>query len=116
MIITPFENIDEAIEKAFKNEDDKIILDSPKSSYQNIATEYIVVFSYFVEKFHSPDYPNYSDSDHWPTTLNIGKELSAVWDFDYYQLSLSVENNQIVIIKHHNYGVSFITDDGKKIL
>ena len=116
MITTPFENIDEAIDVAFKNEDERIILESAKSSFQNIATQYLVVFAFFVEKFHSPDYPNYADSDHWPATLNIDKELSAVWDFDYYQLSLSVENNQIVIIKHHNHGAGFITDDGKKII
>ncbi len=110
MIIVPFENIEEAIAKAFENVDEKIYLDKPTTLFLNKVGEYLSIYGCFVEKYHLPDYPCFFASNHWPELLKLSREFCAVWDFDYYQLSLSLENENIVIIHHTKYAINFIKD------
>lgn len=49
---------------------------------------FLHAFAHLVICFGEPDFPSYDRYD-WPTRLEISTPLVAVWDFDYYQLSLS---------------------------
>ena len=69
-----------------------------------------------VEKHNAPDYPGDAGSEHWPETLGLDGSMLAVWNFDHYQLSLSLEGDRIVLVNHGNKGIGFVTDDGRRAL
>lgn len=65
---------------------------------------FLTVFARFVRDFGGPDFPSEDGCD-WRATLGLASELVAVWDFDYYQLSLRVESqsreDSIVVLATH---------------
>lgn len=67
---------------------------------------FLMVFAHFVRDFGEPDFPAESGCD-WRKVLGLRTELVAVWDFDYYQISLRVESQSsedsfVVLTVHHN--------------
>ena len=65
---------------------------------------FLQVFAQFVQRFGEPDFPAESGFD-WREFLGLRSDLLAVWDFDYYQLSLRVtcqsrQDSDVVLAKH----------------
>jgi hypothetical protein len=63
-----------------------------------------MAFARLVREFGGPDFPAEAGHD-WRETLGLPPVLVAVWDFDYYQLSLRVESrsgeDRVVVLAKH---------------
>jgi hypothetical protein len=67
---------------------------------------FLVVFAVFVKQFGAPDYPN-AAGDVVRESLRFPEEaMLAIWDFDYYRLSLRLENVDadatVLLARHDN--------------
>ena len=90
--------IDEAIDKAFEFSGTKVGINN--SHVLNSESNFLSVYSALVEKYGFPDYPCDLGSQKLLDVLDIEENLVAIWDFDYYQLSLRKDNNEAVLTKH----------------
>jgi hypothetical protein len=66
---------------------------------------FLQVFADLVLKFGVPVYPR-AAAQNWRQTLGLSSRLVAVWNFDYYQLSLRVlatsEDDATVVLARHS--------------
>lgn len=94
-----FSDVELAIQYAVQSQDEAVLLKRSKGS--SSEADYLSTFAYFVENQYSPDYPCDEGSEYWLEELNLSGKLAAVWDYDYYQLSLVLSGNDTIIIKKH---------------
>jgi hypothetical protein len=65
---------------------DEVVID-----YGTDATKvFLTVFAKLLGRFELPDYPCASNFD-WRAALGFEAKLAAVWDLDYYRVSLRIE-------------------------
>ena len=61
---------------------------------------FLSIHAALVAKFGIPDFPGGLPEHDWRTELRLDSQLLAVWDFDYYQLSLRLEDDRILLRRH----------------
>ena len=65
---------------------------------------FLMIFAWVVSTSGEPDFPASHGTD-WRAVLSLKSPLMAVWDFDYYQLSLRVacedDPDRVVILAKH---------------
>lgn len=55
----------------------------------------------FSERFGEPDWPG--DDHDAPSALGLSDDAAlAIWDFDYYMLSLRVDGDRVLLERHEN--------------
>lgn len=65
---------------------------TPKERFQAISAE-------ITARSGPPDFPEDPTFD-WSTQLGLEGETIAVWDFDYYQLSLRIKDDAVLLQRH----------------
>lgn len=91
-------NLENAIEKAFELSGHEVLITD--SNALNDESNFLSVFSALQQKYNAPDYPCYIDSAEWLEVLEIQEKLVAIWDFDYYRLSLRKGGKSAIFTKH----------------
>ena len=100
MISVPFNEVGRAIHLALEKSNEVITLERRLDS--SPENDYLSSYAYFIEEFGTPDYPCDIESERMVNDLNISGKLVAVWDFDYYQLSLVLSISGMTVISTHN--------------
>ncbi|MEQ8211851.1 MAG: hypothetical protein RH917_18785 [Lacipirellulaceae bacterium] len=104
---TPFHGLDEWLGVARTEYEETLIVGIPLGDISVLDDKdigmlgFIALFAFLVERFGSPDFPGGNEVD-WRMSLNISDTMVAVWDFDYYQLSIrnSCKNQGVIITRH----------------
>ena len=94
-----FGQVENAIQFAVNNPSDVSIIEL-REEY-NPESDYLCTYAYFVEKLFSPDYPCDDNSGRWIEALNISGKLISIWDYDYYQLALVLNNDNTITIRKY---------------
>ena len=93
-------SIEQAINKAFEFSGKEVqISDSVAQNKESIFTSTLCSM---VKIYDTPDYPCYIDCNELPKKLGFKESLIAIWDFDYYFLSLRQKNGKTIIVKHED--------------
>jgi hypothetical protein len=87
-----------------------------RDSQDRAVALFLMVFARFVRDFGGPDFPSEAGCD-WRAVLGLTSGLVAVWDFDYYQLSLRVEargsDDCTVVLAKHRAELGTAADRGR---
>ena len=62
---------------------------------------FLLAYTNLVTQLGDPDFPFACDHD-WRETLGFPSDVAAVWNFDYYQLSLRIRSSDgaLLLAKH----------------
>ena len=63
---------------------------------------FLHAYAKLVSQFGEPEFPLNCEKD-WRTALGFANDLAAIWDFDYYQISLRVRvsDGAVLFAKHY---------------
>ena len=61
---------------------------------------FLSIYGALTTRLGIPDFPGGLPEFDWRTELRLDCRLLAVWDFDYYQLSLRLEGKRVLLRRH----------------
>ena len=82
-----------------------LIPSSLRGTHDSAVCTFLFVFAQFVQLFDPPDFPGGAKCD-WRDLLDIKDDIVAIWNFDYYQLSLRVAESEAdvtVVLSQHRH-------------
>ena len=92
-------DLQECVELAMSsNEDVELIGDAGDSP----SALFLMAFSRLILELGEQDYPG--EETNWPKELGLDVELFALWNFDYYQLSLRLHDDgsrELVVLRKY---------------